>query len=91
LHAQLFHRPDVGAVIEFTGENAVASGMARQKDYSSAFEFPGQKLIRSFSEGGFNCHPFLFGEPFDGVKSAAADDPNEMFIATLFHGLKLKA
>ena len=77
--AELFHRPDVGAMVQFAGQNAVAAPVARQKNHFAPGELAGEKFIRRRAERRFDLHPFLVGEAFDVIQAAAADDADFVF------------
>ena len=77
--AEFFHGPDVGAMIQFAGQNPVAASVARQKNHVASGEFAGEQIIGRRAERRFDLHPFLVGEAFEVVKSGAADDADSMF------------
>ena len=79
LHAEFFHRPDVGAMVQFAGQNPVAAPMPRQENHFASGEFAGEQIVGRRAEGRFDLHPFLVREAFDAVKSGAADDADAMF------------
>ena len=72
--AEVFHAPEVGAVVEFAGEDAVAASVPGQEDDVASGEFAGEEGVRGWAEGGVELDPFLAGEAFDLVEAAAADD-----------------
>ena len=77
--AEFFHRPDVGAMVQFAGQNPVAAPVARQENHVAPGEFAGEQIIGRRAERRFDLHPFLVREAFDVVKSGAADDADVMF------------
>ena len=77
--AEFFHRPDVGAMIQFAGQDAVAAAVPRQENHVAPGEFAGEQIVRGRAKGRFDLHPFLVGEAFDVVKAGAADDADAMF------------
>jgi len=83
--AQLFHGPEIGAMIQFTGKDAMAPAVAWKKDYVAPGEFAGEKIVRGRAKRSFDLDPFLVGEALDMIEPAAADDANFMFR----HGLLL--
>ena len=48
--------------------------VARQEDHRSSGQFAGEETIGGLAEGCGDGHPFLTGQSFDVIKSAAADD-----------------
>src|SRR5262245_25108337 len=82
-HAELFHRPHVGAVIQLAGQDAMAASVAREKHHVAPGEPAGEELIAGRAERSFDRNPFLVREPFDVVKPAAADDADAMVCHTL--------
>jgi hypothetical protein len=77
--AEFFHRPDVGAMVEFAGQNPVAAPVPRQKNHFASGEFAGEQIVGWRAEWRFDLHPFLVCETFDAVKPGAADDADAMF------------
>ncbi len=77
--AEFFHGPDVGAMVQFAGQNAVAASVAREKNDLAPGEFAGEQIVGRFAERRFDRHPFLVGEAFDVIKPGAADDADSMF------------
>ena len=80
--AEFFHRPDVGAMVEFRRQNPVAASVARQKDDIASGQFAGEQIIRWRTEGRPDLHPFLSCKAFDVIKTGAADDAD----AIIRHG-----
>ena len=76
--AQLFHRPNIGAMIQFAGQNAMAASVSRQENHFAPGEFAGEKIIRRRAKRRFDFDPFLIGETFNVIKSAAADNANSI-------------
>lgn len=72
--AEFFHAEDVGAMVEFAWQDAMAASMARKKNNVAAGEFAGEKFVGRSAEGGVDLHPFLVGKTFDVVKAAAANN-----------------
>ena len=75
---ELFHRPDVGAMVEFAGHDPMAAPVTGKKNHVAPGELAGQQIVRRRAERGFDLHPFLVGEAFDVVKAGAADDADAM-------------
>ena len=69
-----FMRPDVGAVVQLAGQNAVAAPVPRQEHHLAPGQLAGEEIVRGRAEGRFDLHPLLVGEAFDVIKPAAADD-----------------
>jgi hypothetical protein len=78
---ELFHRPDVGAMIQFTRQYAVTPPVPGQKNYVASGQFAREQVVRGRPEWRFDLHPFLVCEAFDVVKPRAANDSN----AKLWH------
>src|SRR5450432_384222 len=76
---EFFHGPDVGAVVQFAGQNPVATAMAREKNNVAPGQFAGQQIVGGIAERSFDFYPLLVGEPFEIVKPGAADDADLMF------------
>ena len=66
-------------MIEFAGQDAMAASVTGQKSDLTASQRAGEKLIRGRPERRLDRHPFLVGEAFDVVKSAATDDTDPIF------------
>jgi len=79
LDAELFERPDIGAVVEFGREETVAAAVPGEKHDFAAGEPSGEQVVGGRAEGGFDLDPFLVREALDAVQSGAADDANAMF------------
>ena len=78
--AQRFHRVDVGAVVEFTGQNAMTTSVSWQEYDRSASEFACQELIRRRSERRAHGFPSAFCEPLDVIQSASSDDSDTRMV-----------
>ena len=61
--AELLHRPDVGAMIQFAGQNPVAAAVPRQEDHVAPGQLAGEQIVRGRAEGRFDLHPFLVVKP----------------------------
>src|SRR5262249_46498086 len=72
--AEFLQGPNVGAVIEFAGHNAMAAAVAGQEDNVAASELASKKIVRRPAKGSFDLHPFLVGESFEVIKAAAANN-----------------
>ena len=77
--AEFFHGPDVGAMVQFARQDAVAASVARKENDVASGEFAGEQIVGGLAERRFDFHPFLVGETFDVVKPGAADDADVMF------------
>jgi hypothetical protein len=77
-NAELFHRPDVGAMVQLARQNAVTASMSGQKNHIASGQPAREQIIRWRTEWCFDLHPFLVREAFNVVKSRAADDSNAM-------------
>src|SRR5688572_32835496 len=73
-HAQFFHSPNVGAMIQLAGHHPMAARMPRQKHYVSTSQAAREKLIRRFAKRRFHRNPFLSREAFDVVETASANN-----------------
>ena len=51
-HAELFHGPEVGAMVEFAGQEPMPPAVPREKDDFAAGQFPGQEAVGRGAEGG---------------------------------------
>ena len=79
LHAEFFHRPDVRAMVQLRGQQAMAATVARQKHHVAPGDLAGEQIVRRAAERRPDLHPFLICETFDVVKSRAADDADFVF------------
>ena len=52
--------------------------VARQEDHRSSGQFAGEDTVGRLAEWCCDGHPFLTGQSFDVIKSAAADDADAM-------------
>ena len=75
---ELFHGPDIGAMIQFARHDAMSASVPGQEHDLAPREFAGEKIVRGRAERGFDLDPFLVGETFNVVKSAAANNANSM-------------
>ncbi len=78
-NAELFHGPEIGAVIQFAWQDAMAASVAREENDFAPAERASEKFIGWRTKRRFDFHPFLVGEAFDVIKSAAADDADFIF------------
>ena len=78
LHPEFFQRPDVGAVVQFGREEAVAASVARQENNVAPGQLAREQIVRRRAKRRFDFHPFLIGEAFDVVKAGAANDADAM-------------
>ncbi len=76
--AELFHRPDVGAVVQLGREEAMTAAVAREKDDIAPRETAGEEVVGGRAEGRPDLHPFLLGEALDVIEAAAADDADAL-------------
>src|ERR1041385_4475403 len=81
--AELFHGPDIGAMIELGWKQPMSSGVAWQEDDIASIQLPGQELVGRSTERRLNVDPFLAGEAFDLIQAASADDAYAMFLHNL--------
>jgi hypothetical protein len=79
LNTELFHGPDIRAMVQFARQNPMAAPVSREKDDVAPAQFSGEQIVRRFPEGRFDLYPFLVREAFYAVKSGAADDSNFVF------------
>jgi hypothetical protein len=77
--AEFFHRPEIGAMIEFAGKDAVAAAMSGQKNDLASGQSAGEQIVRGRSKRGLDFDPFLAGESIKMVKAGAADDADARF------------
>src|SRR5476649_1317377 len=57
----------------------MAASVAREKNHVASGESAGEQFVGRRTEGRFDLHPFLAGEAFDVIQSAAADDADFVF------------
>ena len=76
--AELFHRPDVGAMIQFAGQNAMAASVAWKENHVAPGKLAGEQFVRRRAERSFDLDPFLIREALNVIEAAAADDANAM-------------
>ena len=87
--AQLFHRPDVGSMVEFAGHDAVPTTVPREKDDIPVLQLAGQEFIRGAPKRRVDRHPLMGLKAFDFVQSTTANDPDLVHAATaLSHGTR---
>src|SRR5579862_9619821 len=77
-HPQFLQSPDVGPVIQITGQDSMTAPMTRKKHHFTSLKMTGQKIVGWRAKRGFDLHPFLIGQAFDVIESATADDSNAM-------------
>ncbi len=65
LDAEHFHGANIGAVIDFSGENAMSAAVAREKGDVAAFEFAENERIGGIAEWRFDAD--LAGIPSPGM------------------------
>lgn len=65
-------------MIQLRWQNAMPARMARKKNHFASGELAGEKIVGRRAERGFNFHPFLPGETFNVIQSAAANDSNSV-------------
>src|SRR3989442_12054356 len=58
-NAKLFHRPDVGAMIELAGQDAMTAAMAGEESDITPLPNSGKQLVRGESKRGIDPDPFL--------------------------------
>src|ERR1700686_2750702 len=75
-HAELFEAINVGAKIQFSGENAMAASVARQKCNFAAFECAQDVSIRGFAEWSVLSKFLYAGKARHRIDPAAADNAN---------------
>jgi hypothetical protein len=61
--AELFHRPDVGAMVQFAGQNPVAAPVAGKKNHVASGELAGEQIVRRRAERGFDFTHFWLVKP----------------------------
>ena len=76
--AERFHGPDVGAMVEFGGHQAVSATVSGKEHHFASFQFAHQECVRWFAEGCVHRFPVLVGESVQIVESAAAYDTDAM-------------
>ena len=74
LDAELLETMDIGAKVQFAGENAMAAPMTREKGDSAALENAADIGVGRSAEGRFDADFFDFGQARHRVEPAAADD-----------------
>ena len=85
----MFHRPNIGAVIEFAGHESMPTAMPRQKYNIPVAELTCQKLVRWSPERGLYGGPFLSSESFNFIQPTATNDTNFIHVRKpLSHGTK---
>jgi hypothetical protein len=76
---EFLERINVGAMIQFSGQEFVPAGVARQENDFAAAQDSSQQLIGRIAKGRLDLQPFLIGEAFDVVEAAAADNTDARF------------
>ncbi len=74
LDAEFLEGVDVGAEVEFRGQNAMAAAVAREEGDFAAFQFAENEGVGWIAERRFHAHFVLIGEAGHGIEPAAADD-----------------
>ena len=74
LDAELLEAMNVGAEIEFAGQEAVAASVARQKSDLAAFERAADVGVGRRAERRLHPHFLDLGQAGHGIEPAAADD-----------------
>lgn len=78
-HAELLHRPDVGAMIQLAGKQMMTAPVSRQEHHFAPGDFARQQFIRRLSKRRVHLDPLLSGQRFDLIKPAAADDADTLW------------
>ena len=81
LHAQHLHREDVGAKVQFAGQDTMTASVARQKSNLATFKFA-DKYVGGIAKGRRSPHLLRIGKSGHGVQAAAADDANFCLLQT---------
>jgi hypothetical protein len=76
LHAQLFHRADIRAKIDFAGQNAVPAAVPRKKSDALPFQCAEHDGVRRVAERRFHTHFARVAEPAHRAQPAAPDNSN---------------
>src|SRR5438270_14091089 len=76
LHSQLLEAMNVGAKIEFAGQDAMAAPVTRQKRHFATFENAADIGIRRCAKRCFHPYLFYLVQPRHRIKAAPADDSN---------------
>ena len=76
LGAEFFERIDVGAEIQFGGQDAVAAAVTGEEGDFAAFQFTEDERVRGVAKRGFDALFMDVGEAGHGVKPTAADNAN---------------
>ena len=76
--AERFHGPDVGAVVEFGGHQAVSAAVSGKEHHFASFQFAHQECVRWFAEGCVHRFPGLVGESVQIVETAASNYSDAM-------------
>ena len=74
LDSQLLKAVDVGAEIQFAGQQLVATGVAREKCHLAALQRPENVGIRRSSKWSLLLNLAHAGETRHGIQAAAADN-----------------
>lgn len=80
LRPELFHSPDVGAMIEFTRENAMASTVPWKENDFTPGKFAREEIVGRNTKRSFYFNPLLFCKTFDVIQPAAADDSDSILL-----------
>src|SRR5579863_3695582 len=74
LHPELLKTVDVGAKVEFAGQDRVPAPMAREKCYFAPFKCAADIGVGRSAEWGSDANLLDFAEPGHGVQPASADN-----------------
>ena len=80
---ELLEAMNVGAEIQFAGQDAVAASMARQKRNFAAFQRTADVSVGRRAEGRFHAYFFHLAQPGHGVEPAPADNSDFRLWQTL--------
>ena len=72
--AEFFHAVDVGAVVQFAGEDGVGAAVTGEEDEVAIGEASREEVVGGFAKRGGQTDPALLVEAVHLVETAAADD-----------------
>src|SRR5262249_42176949 len=87
-HAELFHRPQIGAMVQLAGQEPMAPPVPREEDHVAPCQPAREELIAWLAKRRFNREPFLVRESFDVIKPTPANDADAMRCHTLRRSCK---
>ena len=74
LDAELFEGVDIGAEVQFRGQNAMSATVAGEERDLASFQFAEHERVGGLAKGRFNAFFVHVGKSGHGVKPAAAND-----------------